>query len=130
MAESWDIVVIGAGTAGAATALGALSVRPGLRVLLLDRAAFPRDKACGDGIAPHVLDVLASVGVMGLLDDWTPCTGSTCRTATRGCRGRCGGPRGWCRARSSTSDWSTPLSAVAPSFASTGCGRCGPPPVV
>ena len=31
---------------------------PGLRVLLLDRADFPRDKCCGDGIAPHVLDVL------------------------------------------------------------------------
>ncbi|WP_026876253.1 geranylgeranyl reductase family protein [Jiangella gansuensis] len=72
MNETWDLVVVGAGPAGTAAALGALSARPGLRVLLLDRAGFPRDKPCGDGIAPHVLDVLAGVGLTGLLDDWTP----------------------------------------------------------
>ena len=70
VAESWDLVVVGAGPAGSAAALGALAAQPGLRVLLLDRADFPRDKACGDGIAPQVLDVLESVGVSGLLDDW------------------------------------------------------------
>lgn len=32
----------------------------------------PRDKACGDGVAPHALDVLAEVGVTGLLDDRVP----------------------------------------------------------
>jgi flavin-dependent dehydrogenase len=32
-------------------------------VLLLDRADFPRDKPCGDGIAAHTLDVLAGLGV-------------------------------------------------------------------
>jgi geranylgeranyl reductase family protein len=68
----WDLVVVGAGPAGAATALGALAVDPSLSVLLLDRYDFPRDKACGDGIAPHVLDLLESVGVTGLLDDRTP----------------------------------------------------------
>ncbi|QCW51899.1 hyaluronate lyase [Nocardioides dongxiaopingii] len=67
-----DLTIVGAGPAGAATALGALSVEPRLRVTLLDRADFPRDKACGDGIAPHVLDLLAEVGVTGLLDDRTP----------------------------------------------------------
>src|SRR6478752_945189 len=71
MADSWDLVVVGAGPAGSAAALGALAARPDLRGLLLDRADFPRDKACGDGIAPHVLDVLESVGVTGLLDDWS-----------------------------------------------------------
>ena len=68
----WDIAVVGAGPAGTAAALGALSADPGASVLLLDRADFPRDKSCGDGIAPHVLDALADVGVTGLLDDWTP----------------------------------------------------------
>ncbi len=66
----WDVVVVGAGPAGASAALGALAERPGARVLLLDRSDFPRDKVCGDGVAPHALDVLASVGVHGLLDDW------------------------------------------------------------
>ncbi|MCP9946833.1 geranylgeranyl reductase family protein [Streptomyces somaliensis] len=68
----WDLAVVGAGPAGAATALGALRADPGLRVALLDRADFPRDKACGDGVAPHVLDLLAEVGVTGLLDDRVP----------------------------------------------------------
>ncbi len=68
----WDLVVVGAGPAGSATALGVLQARPGSRVLLLDRAEFPRDKPCGDGVAPHVLDVLAAVGAGGLLTDRVP----------------------------------------------------------
>jgi menaquinone-9 beta-reductase len=68
----WDLVVVGAGPSGAATALGALAADPGLRVLLLDRADFPRDKSCGDGIAPHVFDALAGVGVHDVADGWTP----------------------------------------------------------
>jgi menaquinone-9 beta-reductase len=70
--EEWDVVVVGAGPAGSTAALGALSVDPSLRVLLLDRSDFPRDKSCGDGIAPHVLDALASVGAADVVDDWTP----------------------------------------------------------
>ena len=60
--EGWDLVVVGAGPAGSSAALGALTADPTLRVLLLDRSDFPRDKSCGDGIAPHVVDALASVG--------------------------------------------------------------------
>lgn len=70
--ESWDVVVVGAGPAGSAAALGALSEDPTQRVLLLDRSTFPRDKSCGDGIAPHVLDALAGVGAADVVDDWTP----------------------------------------------------------
>jgi menaquinone-9 beta-reductase len=68
----WDLVVVGAGPAGATAALAARVVRPEARVLLLDRAAFPRDKPCGDGVAPHVLDVLGELGVTGLLADRVP----------------------------------------------------------
>jgi menaquinone-9 beta-reductase len=70
--DRWDVVVVGAGPAGSAAALGALTAQPHLAVLILDRAQFPRDKACGDGIAPHVLDLLRTVGVHGLLDDVAP----------------------------------------------------------
>src|SRR5688572_20034573 len=70
--DTWDLVVVGAGPAGAAAAVGALRTRPGLRVLLLDRAAFPRDKCCGDGIAPHALDVLRGVGVDDAAEGWAP----------------------------------------------------------
>ena len=68
--ERADLVVVGAGPAGAAAALGALRARPGARVVLLDRAVFPRDKACGDGIAPQALDELAAMGVTGVADGW------------------------------------------------------------
>jgi len=63
MPQIWDLVVVGAGPAGSAAALGALRARPRASVLLLDRVAFPRDKACGDGVAAHALDELAALGV-------------------------------------------------------------------
>ena len=69
---SWDLVVVGAGPAGAATALGALRTDPTLKVALLDRADFPRDKSCGDGVAPHVIDLLRDAGVTGVVDDLVP----------------------------------------------------------
>ena len=61
--EHWDVVVVGGGPAGAACALAARRADPGARVLVLDRADFPRDKVCGDGIAPEALDVLAGLGL-------------------------------------------------------------------
>ncbi|WP_166533505.1 geranylgeranyl reductase family protein [Blastococcus xanthinilyticus] len=61
--EHWDVVVVGAGPAGAAAALAARRARPEARVLVLDRAGFPRDKVCGDGIAPEALDVLGGLGL-------------------------------------------------------------------
>ncbi|HEU5265368.1 MAG TPA: geranylgeranyl reductase family protein [Jatrophihabitans sp.] len=61
--SDWDVIVAGAGPAGSTAALAARRANPAARVLLLDAAVFPRDKACGDGIAPHALDVLAELGV-------------------------------------------------------------------
>lgn len=72
MSEPWDLVVVGAGPAGSAAALAALRLDPEARVLLLDRADFPRDKACGDGVAPHAIDVLDDLGLPGLVDDHRP----------------------------------------------------------
>jgi len=60
---TWDVAVVGAGPAGAAAALRALQIRPDARVLLLDRSDFPRDKVCGDGIAPQALSVLDALRV-------------------------------------------------------------------
>jgi menaquinone-9 beta-reductase len=59
----WDLVVVGAGPAGSTAAIAALRAEPTARVLLLDAVDFPRDKVCGDGVAPHALDVLAGLGV-------------------------------------------------------------------
>jgi geranylgeranyl reductase family protein len=57
----YDVAVVGAGPAGATAALAA--AQAGASVLLLDRYDFPRDKPCGDGIAPQALDVLSGLGV-------------------------------------------------------------------
>jgi geranylgeranyl reductase family protein len=44
-----DAIVVGAGPAG--STLARILARSGARVLLLDRAAFPRDKPCGGGVS-------------------------------------------------------------------------------
>jgi geranylgeranyl reductase family protein len=68
--DCYDVAVVGAGPAGAAAAIAAR--RAGARVLLLDRADFPRDKPCGDGIAADALDVLGALGVTGSTDGYPP----------------------------------------------------------
>jgi len=62
--ESWDVIVVGAGPGGSATAY--YLARGGAKVLLLDRSEFPRDKTCGDGLTPRAVAVLRD---MNLLDD-------------------------------------------------------------
>lgn len=74
MDDLWDLVVVGAGPAGSAAALRARQLDPDCRVLLLDRSDFPRDKACGDGIAAHARQELALLGLPGVLDDHRPTT--------------------------------------------------------
>ena len=56
----WDAIVAGAGPAGSATAL--LLARAGARVLLLDRARFPRDKPCSEYLSPESTRVLERLG--------------------------------------------------------------------
>jgi geranylgeranyl reductase family protein len=68
----WDLVVAGAGPAGSAAALEAKRLAPGARVLLLDRAAFPRDKPCGDGVGPHAAAQLAALDAAAALDGYPP----------------------------------------------------------
>ncbi|SHK62076.1 geranylgeranyl reductase family [Pseudonocardia thermophila] len=63
-----DVAIVGAGPAGSAAALRVLALRPDAEVLLLDAAAFPRDKTCGDGISAHVLELIGRLGVP--VADW------------------------------------------------------------
>jgi geranylgeranyl reductase family protein len=61
-----DVAVVGAGPGGSVAACAA--ARRGLRVALIDRASFPRDKTCGDGIGPGAVRVLRELGLDSVLD--------------------------------------------------------------
>jgi len=57
----FDAVVVGAGPGGASAAYHLAS--RGRRVLLVDKARFPRDKVCGDGLPPRAVRCLERMGV-------------------------------------------------------------------
>jgi menaquinone-9 beta-reductase len=65
-----DVLVVGAGPAAAAAA--AWAARHGRDVVLADSAAFPRDKACGDGLTPRAIAELDRLG----LGDWVRARGT------------------------------------------------------
>src|SRR5262249_39568383 len=59
--DRYDVVVIGAGPAGCASAIAAR--RRGLSVCVVDKATFPRDKTCGDGLTTNALRLLEQLGL-------------------------------------------------------------------
>ena len=61
-----DVLVLGAGPAGAATAIRA--ARAGLSVTLVDRARFPRDKPCSEYMSPETVRHLGALGVLDCLE--------------------------------------------------------------
>ena len=61
-----DVVIVGAGPAGAAAAI--LLAERGTPVILLDRAEFPRPKICGEYLSPEAARVLDRLGVLKDVD--------------------------------------------------------------
>ena len=60
-ADEADVIVVGAGPAGATTAF--YLAQSGLDVLLLEKSRFPREKVCGDGLTPRAVKTLVSMGI-------------------------------------------------------------------
>ncbi|MEZ5787733.1 MAG: FAD-dependent monooxygenase, partial [Xanthobacteraceae bacterium] len=58
----YDIIIVGAGPAGATAALYAN--RSGLKTLIIDKDRFPRDKTCGDAIGGKAVDVLRDLDLL------------------------------------------------------------------
>jgi menaquinone-9 beta-reductase len=61
-----DVLVVGAGPAGSAAAR--VLAGAGIRVLLVDRYQFPRDKVCGDALIPDSLQALVTLGLRDRVD--------------------------------------------------------------
>jgi geranylgeranyl reductase family protein len=59
--ERADVVVVGAGPAGSSAAWWL--AQAGLDVVVLDKAAFPREKVCGDGLTPRGVKALEDMGI-------------------------------------------------------------------
>ena len=61
VAQRYDLAITGGGPAGSAAAWQA--AQTGARVVLLDKAEFPRDKPCGDGLTPRAVGYLQKMGL-------------------------------------------------------------------
>ncbi len=68
--KSTDVIVIGGGPAGCASAI--LLAESGKRVVLFDRARFPRDKVCGEFISPAADDLLTELNVLTQIESCSP----------------------------------------------------------
>lgn len=62
---TYDVLVVGAGPAGASTSYWL--AQAGHRVLTVEKATFPRDKTCGDGLTPRAVHQLDEMGLSGEL---------------------------------------------------------------
>src|SRR5262245_46673568 len=63
-----DVIVVGAGPGGCAAAYHL--ARAGAEVLLLEKAQFPREKVCGDGLTPRGVKQLLAMGIPTEGEGW------------------------------------------------------------
>ncbi|HKX17079.1 MAG TPA: geranylgeranyl reductase family protein [bacterium] len=79
-----EVIVVGAGPAGSAAAYALASC--GVRALLLDKAVFPREKVCGDGLTPRAVAALDELNLLDRLLPLGHAVGEVVVTAPNGAR--------------------------------------------
>jgi len=67
--EIFDVLIVGAGPSGSNTAISYKNLNPDLKVGIIDKAVFPRDKSCGDAIGPGVINALKRFNNEHILDN-------------------------------------------------------------
>ena len=70
MRQPTDVLVVGGGPAGSAVAI--LLARAGLKVCLLEKSHFPREKPCGEYVSPGCLSILDRLGLLSALEALDP----------------------------------------------------------
>ena len=65
----YDVLIIGAGPSGSNAAISYKNLNPNLKVGLIDKSIFPRDKSCGDAIGPGVISALKRFNNQHILDN-------------------------------------------------------------
>ena len=65
----YDVLIIGAGPSGSNAAISYKNLNPDLKVGLIDKSIFPRDKSCGDAIGPGVISALKRFNNQHILDN-------------------------------------------------------------
>ena len=70
MRRTADVLVVGGGPAGSAVAI--LLARAGLKVCLLEKSHFPREKPCGEYVSPGCLSILDRLGLLLAFEDLGP----------------------------------------------------------
>jgi len=71
-----DVLIVGGGPAGASAAIS-LRQNSSFDVTLVDKAEFPRDKACGDGLSPGIVHLARELGVETLFENYPLCDSYT-----------------------------------------------------
>lgn len=76
-----DVAVVGGGPAGSAAAT--ILARAGRSVLLIDKATFPREKCCGDGLTTLALRLCEQLGLKpDQISDWQPVDGAVMHSSS------------------------------------------------
>src|SRR5471032_2304036 len=68
--DLYDVIVVGGGTAGSVMAWGL--AKRGVKVAIVERATFPREKVCGDFVEPAGLRILEEMGCRRVLEESDP----------------------------------------------------------
>src|SRR5678816_253629 len=59
----WDVAIVGGGPAGISTALHLCAADPAVRVVVLEKARYPREKICAGAIGARAFRLLERIGV-------------------------------------------------------------------